>query len=556
MNRNHIIAFVHRSDKIYLLGEGKDLEALCWYLTVNDIAFERPDINLLLKHSGMDGNNTGIILMMSDPEANKTKSLLEQRGFMNIYYVSAATLRDLRCMYSISTPNDRIEAEALLEAYQSGTLNKDIIGECTYAGLMYIKNFYDINTFQKIHEAVCETNLSEIRRKKRVVVGFLIKHSSEWSAEQLYRKMLMDEVYQPILLIAPYHVGTKAAIMDNYRQTVRYFDEKGYRYIAMYDEETKEYITWHKDIECDFIFNLTPNYIWLRKTSCIVKFPLSTLNIYIPYGYYISGLVESQFNQLSHMLFWKVFCESKLHLQMAQKYSDIGSSNVDFSGYLKMDTFYDTTSAADHSVWCIPGDCETRSMKRIIYAPHWSIGNSKTAYGSFEKNYKQMYKLAENTQEQISWIIKPHPRLRSECVVQGVFQTEEEYDLYLEMWDKLPNARAVTHGVYDDIFKTSDGMILDSISFLAEYMYVHKPMIFITRPEQTVNEFGHELMKVLYKADGNDFPAMQNMITDIILQENDYMKEERERFFNYYLDYGKLNGELATEHIMRVMEGN
>ena len=555
MNRDKLFEFVQKYNQIYIYGKGKDLEGIHWYLSNNSITFRTLDrISVCMVEEG-NMDRIGIIILMSDPDINEYMIKLELAGYKNFFFASAAALRELRCIYSIKTPNDQIEAELLLDAYHRGSLDKDLIRRCTYTGLMYIKCFCDNDTYKNIHNAVCDINRNEIRKKDKVSVGFLIKHSSEWSAEQIYRRMQLDNKYHPVLLIAPYHVGTKQAVMDNYSQTVRYFEENGYSYIAMYNVDTEQYVNWHEDVECDIIFNLTPNFIWLKKSSCIVKFPLSILNVYIPYGYYISGLVESQFNQLSHAMFWKIFCESKLHKQMAEKYSDIGGVNVDFSGYLKMDTFYNREEVDSSRIWSESHAIKSNTRKKIIYAPHWSIGNSKTAYGSFEKIYEKIYELAKNTYTSISWIIKPHPRLRSECVVQGVFRSEKEYDEYLGKWDMLPNARAVTCGVYDDIFKTSDGMVLDSISFLAEYMYVDKPMIFITRPEQTVNEFGVELMKVLYKAEGNKFDELKGMIEDVICNGKDFMKDKRKAFFDEYLDYVKENGVTAAEHIMKIIEG-
>ena len=44
------------------------------------------------------------------------------------------------------------------------------------------------------------------------------------------------------------------------------------------------------------------------------------------------------------------------------------------------------------------------------------------------------------------------------------------------MWNALPNAKVVEEESYLDIFATSDGMIMDSASFIGEYLYVNKPL--------------------------------------------------------------------------------
>ena len=45
-------------------------------------------------------------------------------------------------------------------------------------------------------------------------------------------------------------------------------------------------------------------------------------------------------------------------------------------------------------------------------------------------------------------------------------------------------------GEYRAYFASSDAMILDSVSFMAEYLYVHKPALFLTREGERFNEFG------------------------------------------------------------------
>lgn len=548
MNRDKIKKFADKFSNICVCGgEGKEHEAFCWYLLKNQIAY-----NLNIEEN-FEKNDTGIFMLLNDKQIYVYERDLLKKGFENFFYLSKPFLRELRCIKSITAPGDEQEAKLILDAVEYSLLEESVVNQCTYAGLAYIKNFYAQSTYLKAFRAVCNYNKKTIDKKDKIKIGFLIKHSSEWSAQSIYKYLSQSDRNELTIFVAPYFVGTKKSIMDNYYDTLSYFSDNQYSVIGMYDEESNSYIKWNENNTCDYIFNLTPNFIWLRQTSCIVKFPLRTLNIYIPYGYYISGLVESQFNQLSHHLFWKIFCESMLHKEMANNYSDIGDINVEFSGYLKMDTFLNKDKIFCGKLWSIPDDCDENKLKKIIYAPHWSIGNSKTAFGSFDKIYDSIYEFAKQTKEYISWIIKPHPRLRSECVVQGIFADETEYDVYLDKWNGLENARAITTGIYYDIFMDSDAMVLDSISFLAEYMYVHKPMIFLEREGQTLNEFGIKLVQTLYKVDGADIDAIKRAVYEIVVNELDDRKHEREEFYEKYLDYYSINGQSCTDYIIKFL---
>ena len=92
-------------------------------------------------------------------------------------------------------------------------------------------------------------------------------------------------------------------------------------------------------------------------------------------------------------------------------------------------------------------------------------------------------------------------------------------------------------------------MILDSGSFVAEYQYTGKPLLFLTRDTQKPNDFGHDLMQRLYRADGKDHAEIENFIEDVVLRGNDTMQQERQAFFREHLDYIGRNGKTASEFI-------
>ena len=171
-------------------------------------------------------------------------------------------------------------------------------------------------------------------------------------------------------------------------------------------------------------------------------------------------------------------------------------------------------------------------------------------YATFQYNYKFFYEYAKAHQE-ISWVIKPHPNLFKSAAKTGLFPSEQAFEEYLKAWDNLPNAKLVTGAYYHDIFATSDGMILDSGSFIAEYQYTHKPMIFLTRDTQKFNALGDELMKITYRVDGRDLKGIAQMIQKIFIEGNDEMYDARLKFFDKYLDYVKANGMTASEYIYK-----
>ena len=102
-----------------------------------------------------------------------------------------------------------------------------------------------------------------------------------------------------------------------------------------------------------------------------------------------------------------------------------------------------------------------------------------------------------------------------------------------------------------DIFATSDGMIMDSASFLGEYLYVNKPLLFLTRKEQAFNSLGEKTLSCYYTAKGEDYIAIEQFVERVILQGEDMMEDIRTQVFAEELDYADTNGCSASEFIYK-----
>ena len=121
-------------------------------------------------------------------------------------------------------------------------------------------------------------------------------------------------------------------------------------------------------------------------------------------------------------------------------------------------------------------------------------------------------------------VLKPHPMLRKRMTDPDFkawcrrietnkyaeptsLGTAEAFDAFMREWDSLPNAGIMDSGGYSGLFASSDAMILDSGSFLGEYMAFDKPMCFMNRNHTRTellsmfNEFGKDLMGAVDIAD-------------------------------------------------------
>lgn len=450
------------------------------------------------------------------------------------------------------------EAEKLLTLYYEDKLTDDYISRHTWESVVGLKEGKDVSLFWKLSTAIREKNIERIKKQSRIKVAFLTKDSAEWSADALYQNLVKDERYEVSVMVAPFLGGSVINVKDTYELAVQYFRNKGYQTIPMCEIEGDGlyfyYYDWKDMQKPDIIFLLNPHYKAFGECSKVINFPMQSLIAYIPYGFSLYGNIHDQYNQLSHALCWKIFWESSLDVEMSRKYADLGDRNAEMSGYLKMDGFYLGEEPDIREIWKIPEGLDEKKVKKIIYAPHWSVREAVTGFGNFDKIYDEMYEYAKNHADTTSWIFRPHPMLRAAVVEYGVFKSEQEFEDYMRKWDELPNAKVVERGEYLDVFRTSDALVGDSISFLGEYQYTHKPLLLLTRKENTFDDFGKKLLPILYTAPGDDFEAIAGFIQKVVIEQQDEMYDQRKQFFDMYLDYRKQNGKLACEYIKELLD--
>ena len=82
--------------------------------------------------------------------------------------------------------------------------------------------------------------------------------------------------------------------------------------------------------------------------------------------------------------------------------------------------------------------------------------------------------------------------------------TKQQIDNYYAFWNDLPNASFCNESDYFDIFKSSDALITDCGSFLAEYLPTQNPiMLLVNKNSIGYNEIGCKLVESYYKAYDN-----------------------------------------------------
>lgn len=359
--------------------------------------------------------------------------------------------------------------------------------------------------------------LQQLKGKKKIKVVFLAIHKSVWKVDPVFQKMLKDPFFEPEILVCPYTPYGEERMLEDLKQTYSYFIDKGYPV----RKSLKEDGLWYTldEIKPDIVFFTNPHD--LTRKEYYEDAYLNYLSCYCGYGMPISKYsnYQGQFNQYFHNAVWKIFVQTQEMVVNYEKHSSRNGLNIHLVG----DNIVEQLSQKDlatQSQWK-----DNSQRKKIIYAPHHTImDDEQLSLGTFIEHGEYIRELASKTKEQLYWSFKPHPILKSKLYLHPKWG-KEKTDEYYNFWE-ISDFSQLDEGEYLDLFIHSDALILDSSSFLGEYLFTQKPMLYLLKDnvENFMSEFGLLCLKACYQAKSSI--DIDGFLKDIILS-NDPLKEKR-----------------------------
>lgn len=417
-------------------------------------------------------------------------------------------------------------------------LIKKIIPDIIKEGINLKLKFYKLNLNYK-------RQIKRIKKKKdKINVAFFLVNESIWKYEYLYFLMKGNKRYNPVVFICPYLFYGEGNMKQEMENTYQHFLQKGYNVKKTLNSDA----TWldiKQSFQPDLVFFCTPYGLSLPQYH--FENYLDTLTCYVPYGFNSSDLYNFHYNKEIQNFCWRYFVETSIHKKFAKKYSKQKGKNVIITGFPGMDGLL-KQKKPNFEVWK-NGDTK---KKRIIWAPHHTIPDSTGSlkyknhlnYSTFLDYADFMLEIAEKYENKIDFSFKPHPVLKDKL---NMLWGEEKTTNYYKKWEALPNGQ-LDEGSYIDLFATSDAMIHDCGSFVIEYLYTGKPVLFLVSSEKVkeqFNEIGVDALKVLYQ--GHNQQEITNFIGSVVLQEKDEKREIRNAFYEQVVK--PPNNALASENI-------
>lgn len=375
--------------------------------------------------------------------------------------------------------------------------------------------------------------IKKVRKKEKIKVLFVISELSPWKTENLFVEMTKHPRFEPIIGVA-----TSTEDPSFQRPLEAYLNNKQYKW---------------KNVNGNIISNeINPDIIFYQKPYYSVYFEDIKYdrhwNALFCYVYYAFNSMDIKF-AIDNGLFnfsWQIYYENELAASSRRPLMNNKGKNLVVTGMPIQDALLKPKEEFNDP-WKKCGQ-----KKRIIYAPHHTIGDihfEGIDFSTFLENADVMLELVEIYKDSIQWAFKPHPLLYTNLIkIWG----KERTDNYYNKWKTLPNTQ-LELGKYEALFKHSDALIHDCVSFTIEYLYTHNPVLYLTKDKHhsdNLNTFATKAFDLHYKTDKKS--GIEEFIQNVI-SGKDLMKDKREEFFKENLL--PPNGKSACQNIINAILG-
>ena len=371
-------------------------------------------------------------------------------------------------------------------------------------------------------QVLISLRVRRVRRLRRPIrVAFLTRGATSLWFERVFDMMRANERFEPQYVILPFvgH-GDEAEV----KARTRTYDDL----VAIVGEHCVRQ-TWngtsYDDIIGDFDICLTMNPYDNLTTKPYRISTIATRGIPVVYCRYFTDsgtrFTASRQNRQKEMFFlWRFYLDNQRVVAEVARHQPL----LRVFNRLRAAGIPKTDKLAEAQV-CV------RARKRVILAPHHSVGENKLFWIGNFPSYREFYLALPKRYPQIDWVWRPHPLLYTRMMEVGLWSSEQR-DAFHRQMTSFANVEYQDGGAYYDTFVNSDGLIQDCASFLAEYTYTGKPQCFILRnPQEKTEEFteyGRDLLSHTYQAySENDIISF---IENVILKGDDPMRDDRERF--------------------------
>lgn len=380
-----------------------------------------------------------------------------------------------------------------------------------------------------LYPVILKHRADKVGKKETIEVVFFAVNNAMWRYQGIYDLLSKERRFNCHIVLTVFETYSKAQQAEDLRQLRAYFDEKQIGY-KDYDEVSGRGYDVAAKINPDILFYPQPYGQIYPKEHHFRSFS-NKLLCYSTYSVNVLQPSYSLYDLRFHNMAWKIYCPTTIEKNNAAKHARNHGRNWLVSGYTNLDRYCGSEYV---DVW----KSQRNRLKRLIWAPHFTIVNDLTFIKS-RSNFLWMAQLmldvSEKYKGQLQIAFKPHPRLKSELYKHPDWG-KDKTDAYYERWANGENTQLET-GDFVDLFMSSDAMIHDCASFAAEYLYLNKPVAFVSADIAELkadhNELGSAALDQHYIAENAD--DVMRFIQDVVIEGHDSMKAQRTSFYEKVL---------------------
>ncbi len=379
---------------------------------------------------------------------------------------------------------------------------------------------------EKQHKALVE----EISARGHVNVVIFAMSVAMWHYQHLYEALKRDSRFTVTVVLSPAKDYEQKQKVDDIVRLRAYFAKNNVEYVDYDVEGGSAPVDVLEEFNPDIVFYPQPyENLFCPMHDC--KRFYNKLLCYYPYAF-LTGKGKLSYDFHFHNIAWRLYNPLPSHLEEAKATAWNKGRNVRIVGFSNAD---DYMRPSFNDVWKPVEDGKTR--KRIIWAPHFTISESfgQIPRSNFLWVASIMTEIAQRYKDTLQIAFKPHPRLLTELYRHADWGREKA-DAFYRQWATMDNTQLET-GEFIDLFMTSDAMIHDSGSFSVEYLYTHKPVMFLSRD---INYFKMGQTEQSCKSldahyIGANEQEIYDFIDNVVLGGDDPMASTRDEFFNEFL---------------------
>lgn len=386
--------------------------------------------------------------------------------------------------------------------------------------------------------------IEQLRQQDKCRVVFFLQSPSVWKYDLLYHRLEKSDCFEPLVVVSPYNVHLIYDQQECFRvmkQAEAFAKDMGYNFVSAYNWEEHKWVDVKREYNPDIVFFTKPYKDTLPQYH-IYNFP-EALTLYVPYGINCLNNFHNNYGLPFQSLLWRLLVDTEFQKQYAQQYEKTHGDNVEVTGTLVLENMMNP-QYVPVDVW----KPQSKRKKRIIWAPHHTV-DYLFNISNFLSYCDDMLQLADKYQDKIQIAFKPHPILKFKLInIWG----KEKTEAYYQKWADLSNGQ-IEQGDYIDLFLNSDAMIHDCGSFIAEYLFTQKPVLFQIKDDKLMeqwNSFGQMCLEQHYHA--YSIEETEKFICEVVIEGKDPKKEQREKFYKDYL-YPK-DGIMPSEKIFNILK--